>query len=103
MSGGHFDYEQYKIDQIACDIEQVIRNNDSEELNEWGDPLGGRFSEKTIEQFSVALFILKLAFIYAHRIDWLLSGDDGEESFHSRLQEEIDGLDSAFLIERKNT
>lgn len=30
--------------------------------------------------------------IYTQRIDWLLSGDDGEESFHSRLKEELDKL-----------
>jgi len=29
--------------------------------------------------------IIKLAQIYMHRIDWLLSGDDGEESFITRL------------------
>lgn len=37
----------------------------------------------------MGLFNLKLANIYLHRIDWLLSGDDGEDSFHSRLKEEL--------------
>jgi hypothetical protein len=32
---------------------------------------------------------LKAGYIYAHRIDWLLSGDDGEESFNKRLTEEL--------------
>jgi hypothetical protein len=35
---------------------------------------------------------LKRAQIYAHRIDWLLSGDDGEESFLRRLEEELNEL-----------
>ena len=31
MSGGHFDYKQYEIENIADEIEQIILNNDSEE------------------------------------------------------------------------
>jgi len=34
--------------------------------------------------------VLRKAAIYAQRIDWLLSGDDGEESFLERLKEELD-------------
>jgi hypothetical protein len=26
MSGGHFQYEQYKISQIADEVEQIIRS-----------------------------------------------------------------------------
>ena len=40
----------------------------------------------------MALAILKKAYVYAQRIDWLLSDDDGEESFHKRLKEELDNL-----------
>ena len=28
---------------------------------------------------------------YTQRIDWLVSGDDGEDSFHSRLKKELYG------------
>ena len=38
------------------------------------------------------LFLLKKATIYAQRIDWLVSGDDGEESFLSRLKEDLEQL-----------
>ena len=40
-----------------------------------------------------------MAAIYAQRIDWLLSGDDGEESFKRRLKEELDELESNPLID----
>jgi hypothetical protein len=30
-----------------------------------------------------------LAKIYAQRVDWFLSGDDGEETFHERLKEDL--------------
>jgi hypothetical protein len=33
-----------------------------------------------------------MAEIYAQRIDWLLSGDDGEDSFRERLKEDLEKL-----------
>lgn len=38
MSGGHFNYDQYRIGQMADEVEQLILNNDNPETNEWGDP-----------------------------------------------------------------
>ena len=78
MSGGHFDYAQYKIGDIADSIEQLIYNNNSEDSD-------GRYSDETISEFRTAVRLLKRAEIYAQRIDWLVSGDDGEDSFHKRL------------------
>ena len=37
--------------------------------------------------------MLKKAYIYAQRVDWLLSGDDGNESFIERLTEELNKLE----------
>jgi hypothetical protein len=39
-----------------------------------------------------AVNVLRVAQIYAHRIDWLFSGDDGEESFLKRLDEDLEKL-----------
>lgn len=89
MSGGHFDYKQYQIGYIADEIEHLIETNDSDEENEWGDKIGAHYLLETIAEFKKALAILKLAQIYAHRIDWLVSGDDGEDSFHRRLAKDI--------------
>ena len=36
MSGGHFNYDQYKIGYIADEVEQLIITNGSEEKDEWG-------------------------------------------------------------------
>lgn len=95
MSGGHFDYQQYRIGQIADQVEQLIRSNNDEELNDWGQPKGYHFSERTLEAFRRGLRYLELAQIYAQRIDWLVSGDDSEDSFHERLLEDIRELDSS--------
>jgi len=86
MSGGYFDYEQYKIDRIADEVDQLIISNDSTELNDYGDTKGHGFSPETIEQFKSGLQLLKMAAIYAQRIDWLVSGDDSEDSFLYRLE-----------------
>jgi hypothetical protein len=92
MSGGHFDYKQYEIGYIADEVQQLILTNDSTEKNEWGDEKGYHFRSETIAEFKKGLDLLRRAQIYAQRIDWLVSGDDGEDSFHSRLQEELELL-----------
>jgi hypothetical protein len=92
MSGGHFQYKQWEIGNIADEVEQLIIDNDSEELDEYGDPKGSHFSNETIEEFKTALTILRQAHVYAQRIDWLVSGDDGEDSFHRRLKHDLEKL-----------
>ncbi len=92
MSGGHFDYKQYHINDIVEELEKIIRENNSEEKNEYGDNIGYKFSDKTISEFKEGLHYLKIAQLYAQRIDWLVSGDDGEESFQSRLRQELKEL-----------
>ena len=75
--------------EIAEDISQIIRNNkNGEELDEWGSKKGYFFPDEVIEEFKKAVKILDTAYVYVQRIDYLLSGgDDGEDSFHSRLKE----------------
>ena len=109
MSGGKFSYNQYKIGEIAEGIQQTIDNNglklDDELIKEkqrwYGQDYYERFPEELyhyrypdniIEKFKEAVDILKKAEIYAQRIDWLLSGDDGEESFIKRLKEDLEKL-----------
>lgn len=163
MSGGHFDYAQYRIDDIIESIEQEIEEATKErpplvtkvgvsvkEIVEKGhyryvnvrfdsfgeairyysnntnykvieqdektllvqDVFSGElyevkyytyeeyadgkyypdYTKETINEFRKGVEILKKARIYAQRIDWLLSCDDGEESFHRRLNEELEQL-----------
>ncbi len=92
MSGGHFEYQQYRIEDIARGIEELIESNDDESLNEWGDRRGRGYSVETIEKFKIAVDTLRRAAIMAQRVDWLVSGDDGEDSFHRRWDKELEGL-----------
>lgn len=96
MSGGHFDYQQYVLGSIADEIEQLIRNNDDESLDEWGCKNGRGYSPETIAEFQKGVELLRKAHVYAQRIDWLVSDDDSEETFQKRLQEDLEKLDEDF-------
>jgi len=87
LSGGFFDYKQYNIDHIADEINQLVRDNE----NKIAQPFY-EYSEETINEFKNAIEILHKAAVYAQRIDWLLCGDDGEDTFHERLKEDLEKL-----------
>jgi hypothetical protein len=91
MSGGRFDYKQYDLQYISDEIEQVIHEFERGDKSEWGDyPKWDFQNPQTIVEFRKAIELLKIAQIYAGRIDWLISGDDGEDSFHERLKFELE-------------
>jgi len=142
MSGGHFDYHQDRIDEIANSIEYEIRRNedgfecyrarkdygapyrpeDSEWVyTSWKDDKRYRVPQKNIikgevyyygdddgvpifdkpqgwnrnppeilEIFKEGVKKLREAAVYAQRIDWYLSGDDGEESLIERLKRDLE-------------
>jgi len=108
MSGGHWEYIQYRLTDVAEDIDKLIEKNgklkSEEELkeNSWHDDdwynkypedrYYYEYSQEAIEQFKAALMMIKIAQIYMQRMDWLLSGDDGEESFLRRIDEDLKKL-----------
>jgi hypothetical protein len=92
MSGGHFDYGQYQISTIAETVESLILKNDSNEVGDYGETIGRHYTPETIEEFKKAVALLKVAYTYAQRIDWLVSGDDGEDTFHQRLKNDLEKL-----------
>ncbi len=91
MSGGHFNYDQYKLGRIADEIEYLVETNDCEDLNEWGHTIGRHYPPAIINRLKRAVETLKKGQAMAQRIDWLVSGDDGEDNFLRRWEEE--GLD----------
>jgi len=104
MSGGSFDYSQYHITTIADSIQseldkmgKEIPREDRWHDDDWyakypNDKFYPTYTMETIREFQNAVKQLRIAAVYAQRIDWLLSGDDGEENFHKRLNEELDKL-----------
>jgi FKBP-type peptidyl-prolyl cis-trans isomerase (trigger factor) len=101
MSGGHFNYAQDKIEDIIDSIQYEI-DKSGKPLTE--EEIKGIFCwslEQThhyeyprdiIDEFRKGIYLLRVAKIYAQRIDWLISGDDGEETFRERLKEDLEKL-----------
>ena len=50
------------------------------------------YPEIVQEKMREAVKQLKIAAVFAQRVDWFLSGDDGEESFIERLAEDLNAL-----------
>ena len=86
MSGGHFDYQQYRLYDIAHMIDELIAGNNIP--NTFGH--ARNYSAETIAKFKLAAETLRRASAMAGRVDWLVSGDDSEETFHARWVEEVD-------------
>lgn len=76
MKGGYFDYEQCRMKNMVDRLASVIETND-------------QYSKETLAEFHKGLTLLMIAAVYLERIDFLLCGDDSEESFHTRLKEDL--------------
>ena len=86
MSGGHFGdcgYDYYKVAQFADELEAEIENNFIKD--DWGYHTG--YSDEVIEYLKAQLpKMRKMAEIMRH-IDYLYSGDHGDDSFMERVKE----------------
>lgn len=78
MSGGHWDYFQFKISNVLEDLEDIQTASEHCDYTDL---------ERDI---NILKNHLELAKIYMHRLDWLLSDDDGVESYHTRLKEDLE-------------
>lgn len=47
-------------------------------------------SDETIDAMKEAYRQIRIAEIYAERVDWMMSGDDGEECFRERIKEDLE-------------
>ena len=81
MSGGTFGYKQHFIEDIADSVETFLRSESST-----------NYPSNVLVEIEHGLTVIRKAAIYAHRIDWLLAGDDGLESFLSRIENDLEEL-----------
>ncbi len=86
MSGGHFDYVQHRLEETELEIKHLIESNEDKTEDEFGYPLGRQFSPEIVGKFEIALSTVVQARKMIHAIDWLVSGDDGPETFLARLE-----------------
>ena len=78
MSGGHFDYIQNRLGEVMEEIQELMDS--------------GEYSSEVIDKMGEGLRSVQMAQCFIHRIDWLASDDDGEESFLKRLDSELDAI-----------
>lgn len=81
MSGGYFDYDQYRLSDMVHKLEKR-----KERINQLDEDPFDSLTEGLIED---AINITELAQIFLQRVDWLLSGDDCPETFKERLKEDM--------------
>lgn len=90
MSGGYFDYEHHKLFGIAESIRELLRSDRYKEFRE-------SLSEDSLEAIHIGEVMVRVAYIYAHRIDYLISGDDSDETFLERLGQELQELNKSIM------
>ena len=84
MSGGHFgDYDYYKVAQFADELEVEIQNNNKPD--EYGYVKD--YSPETIKYLRKQLRLMRHTADIMRHIDYLYSGDHGEDSFMVRVKE----------------
>ena len=82
MSGGYFNdcgYDYYKVEQFADELEEEIQNNNKP--NEYG--YTNNYSPETIKYLRKQLRQMRKVSEIMRHIDYLYSGDHGEDSFMS--------------------
>ena len=105
MSGGHWDYLQYRFTDVVEDIKKEIEKSgklktqeelkeefyrDSDWYEKYPEDLNHyKYPENVLAEFKNAVKHLRVAEIYAQRVDWLLSGDDGEDTFIEKLKSDL--------------
>ena len=92
MSGGHFDYAQFRFKDVKEQIEELVKNNDNKELNEWGVPFGRNYPVGVISTFQKTASLLEMVGILVNAIDHLVCGDYGVETFRERCTKEVTDL-----------
>ncbi len=90
MSGGHFDYGCYRISQFADDLQHEIDLNDDTSDDGYGGTRGRGYGSDVMERLTVAQQWIRIAGRLAREIEWLYSGDHGEESFCKLMDRILD-------------
>lgn len=68
MSSGFFTYNSYELEEIKQNLLDIIDKNE--------------FSSETIEKFKETKELIELTLDKIKKVDYLLSGDTGEETFN---------------------
>jgi DNA repair ATPase RecN len=81
-----FEYAQYRIEDIASAIDELIEDNESKELDSFNQEIRLNYLSDIIAMFNEARKTLRLAAAMAQRVDWLVSGDGHLKKLNKKLK-----------------
>jgi hypothetical protein len=87
MSGGHFSdnrYIYYMVDDFADQLDIHIQNNNQKD--EWGHSYS--LSDEALQYLKEQVAAIRKTAYIMKQIDYLYSGDLGEESFFKKIKEQ---------------
>ena len=93
MSGGSFDYNCFKIQWFAEELQHKLDLNDDKTIDQYGDPVGYGFKKETVDRLVKPQKIIAVAGKLAREIEWLYSGDHGEDTFCGLVDELLKKLE----------
>lgn len=93
MSGGHYGYKQYQLQDIADQMRRDIAKSGT--TNEYGEIY--ELKPSTIQALKTTAEILEVVGNLVHDLDWCLSGDTNEDGLQAKMEKNLCRL--AALIE----
>jgi len=99
MSGGCMDYAYSRIYQAAMDVKEYLYDAEKSHPSDYEFDAGRAhmrpedLRKKVIQYMMNAYVALRVAEVYAKRVEWLKSDDDGYDSFIERTDEDLEELD----------
>lgn len=93
ISGGHYDYKQHVLDDIADTIESDIENNNKTWDDGWGEVSGHDMPSDVIARMTIIKNELRKLSKLVHAADWLYSGDDSVKTFLKKFDEIYNGYE----------
>lgn len=86
MSGGHFNgngYVYYRVNQFSDELESEILNNENKDEYNYCP----NYNEQTLEVLRKQIPLIRKAAEIMRAIDYLYSGDHGEDSFIEKIKQ----------------
>ncbi|MBQ3342502.1 MAG: hypothetical protein IJG84_11440 [Kiritimatiellae bacterium] len=99
MSGGCMEYAYSRIYQAAMDVKEYLYEAEKSHPSDYEFDSGRLhmspedLRKKVIQYMMNAYVALRVAEVYAKRVEWLKSGDDGYDNFIERTDKDLAELD----------
>ena len=80
-----------RVDEVIKLLHDIIDNNCSDAIDEYGSPMYECYQEETIDELLKTELLLSVVTKLLYRIHKLVNGDDSELSFHVNLNRDMAG------------